>query len=76
MQNWHVLNVFMPATVTDVSKKEHYHFVADALVRRGYVVVIPDYIKYPDGRFPTFVEDIALATAWGCSMISLSMKWR
>lgn len=45
-------------------KKEHYHFVADALVRRGYVVVIPDYIKYPDGRFPTFVEDIALATAW------------
>ena len=51
-------------------KKEHYHFVADALVRRGYVVVIPDYIKYPDGRFPTFVEDIALATAWVKNNIS------
>lgn len=44
--------------------KEQHHFVADALVRKGYMVVIPDYIKYPDGRFPTFVEDIALAIAW------------
>lgn len=44
--------------------KEQHHFVADALVRKGYLVVIPDYIKYPDGRFPTFVEDIALAIAW------------
>lgn len=44
--------------------KEQHHFVADALVRKGYLVVIPDYIKYPDGRFPTFIEDIALAIAW------------
>ena len=44
--------------------KEQYHFVADGLTRKGYLVVIPDYIKYPDGKFPTFVEDIALATAW------------
>ena len=44
--------------------KEQYHFVADGLTRKGYLVVIPDYIKYPAGRFPTFIEDIALATAW------------
>lgn len=44
--------------------KEQYHFVADGLTRKGYLVVIPDYIKYPDGKFPTFVEDIALATSW------------
>ncbi len=44
--------------------KEQYHFVADGLTRKGYMVVIADYIKYPEGRFPTFVEDIALATAW------------
>lgn len=45
-------------------KKNHYHFVADALVRRGYLVVIADYIKFPEGRFPTFIEDIAQAVAW------------
>lgn len=44
--------------------KEQYHFAADGLIRKGYLVVIPDYIKYPEGQFPTFVEDIALATAW------------
>jgi acetyl esterase/lipase len=44
--------------------KEAYYFVADALTRHGYAVAIPDYIKYPDGVFPAFVEDIALAVAW------------
>ncbi|TDR22409.1 alpha/beta hydrolase [Marinicella litoralis] len=44
--------------------KEQYHFVADGLSRLGYMVVIADYIKYPEGRYPTFIEDIALATAW------------
>jgi acetyl esterase/lipase len=44
--------------------KEQYHFVADGLVRKGYMVVIPDYIKYPEGHFPVFIEDIALATSW------------
>jgi len=44
--------------------KEQHHFVADALVRKGYLVVIPDYVKYPEGRFPSFIEDIAQAIAW------------
>lgn len=45
-------------------RKSHYHFVADALVRKGYLVVIPDYSKYPQARFPAFVEDVALSLAW------------
>ena len=41
-----------------------YRFVAEALVKRGYVVVIPDYRVYPAVRFPSFIEDGARAVAW------------
>ncbi|MCB1843899.1 MAG: alpha/beta hydrolase [Halioglobus sp.] len=44
--------------------KEQYYFVADALTSAGYSVAIPDYVKYPQDRFPAFVEDIALSIAW------------
>ncbi len=44
--------------------KSLYYFVAQAFVERGYTVVIPDYVKYPQGRFPAFVEDGAQALAW------------
>jgi acetyl esterase/lipase len=44
--------------------KDTYTFVGDALTSRGYVVVIPDYRKYPDVRFPDFVYDGAEAVAW------------
>jgi len=45
-------------------KKGHYYFVADALTAAGYSVAIPDYAKYPQVQFPTFVDDVALAVAW------------
>ena len=45
-------------------KKEDYLFVAAALARRGFIIVIPDFRKYPDVRFPVFVEDGAKALAW------------
>jgi acetyl esterase/lipase len=41
-----------------------YRFVAAAFARAGYVVVVPDYRLYPQVRFPGFIEDSALATAW------------
>ncbi|MBU0723499.1 MAG: alpha/beta hydrolase [Alphaproteobacteria bacterium] len=41
-----------------------YKFVAEALVKRGYVVVIPDYRVYPAVRFPVFIEDGAKAVRW------------
>lgn len=47
-------------------RPDQYRFVADAFIRKGYTVVLPNYIKYPDenARYPQFVEDIAQATAW------------
>jgi len=44
-------------------RKEDYGFVASALTRSGYTVVIPDYRLYPEVRFPSFVEDGAAAVA-------------
>jgi acetyl esterase/lipase len=44
--------------------REQYEFVASTLVRRGYVVVIPDYRLFPDVRFPEFVNDAAEAMRW------------
>ena len=41
-----------------------YEFVADTLAREGFVVVIPDYAKYPEARYPDFQIDAALATRW------------
>lgn len=41
-----------------------FKFVAQALTSRGYVAMVPDYRLYPEVRFPDFVEDGALATAW------------
>lgn len=48
----------------DSGKKEQYAFFAKHYVEQGYIVVVPDYQKYPDVVFPTFVEDGALAVNW------------
>lgn len=48
----------------DSGKKAQYFFAANAFVKRGYTVVVPDYIKYPQGRFPSFIEDGAETFAW------------
>jgi acetyl esterase/lipase len=44
--------------------KRDYRLLADALTRRGFLVVIPDYRLYPAVRFPGWVEDAARAVAW------------
>lgn len=44
--------------------KAQYRFVAEALVRRGFVVVLPDYRLTPAVRFPDFVDDAAAAAVW------------
>ena len=79
-QPWQKLDIYSPHAQTknndkpvliffyggswDSGRKEMYYFIADAFVRRGYVVVIPDYLKYPEARFPVFIEDGAAAIAW------------
>lgn len=41
-----------------------YAFAGRALASRGFVVVIPDYRKVPQVRFPAFLEDGAEAVRW------------
>lgn len=41
-----------------------YAFAARALAKAGYVVVVPDYRKVPDVRFPAFIQDGAMAVHW------------
>lgn len=41
-----------------------YSFAARALTKEGFVVVVPDYRKVPEVRFPAFLEDGAEAIKW------------
>ncbi len=41
-----------------------YRFVAQSLTQAGFIVVIPDYRKYPDVTYPDFLYDTAHAIAW------------
>jgi len=47
-----------------MGQKSQYAFAGNTLAQQGYVVVIPDYRKYPDVKFPSFVDDAARAVAW------------
>jgi acetyl esterase/lipase len=44
--------------------KGAYRFVAEGLISKGFIAVLPDYRLYPAVRFPAFVEDGALAVRW------------
>ncbi|OYY91479.1 MAG: alpha/beta hydrolase [Sphingomonas sp. 28-66-16] len=44
--------------------REGYAFAGRALAAQGFVVVLPDYRKVPDVRFPAFVADGAEAMRW------------
>lgn len=44
--------------------KSDYRFMGTALAERGYVAVVPDYRKFPEVRFPVFIEDAARALVW------------
>lgn len=45
-------------------ERRDYRFVAHALARAGYTVVIPDYRLAPAVAFPAFLEDGAKALRW------------
>lgn len=68
-ENLPVLIFFYGGGYSDGSK-DTYLFLGDYFARKGYVVVIPDYSKYPQVKFPTFVEDSAKAVAWTKANIS------
>src|SRR6185312_13484382 len=44
--------------------RSDYRFAAEAFTSRGYVVVIPDYIKYPAAKYPAWQLDGAQAVVW------------
>ncbi len=44
--------------------REKYRFVAQTLTSQGYVVVIPDYRRYPQVLFPQMMQDSAAVVAW------------
>jgi acetyl esterase/lipase len=50
--------------------KADFEFIAAALTRAGFVVLIPDYRTYPEVVFPAFVEDGASAVAWAAENIA------
>ena len=73
------LDVYVPAKQKDTSKpvivffyggrwesgsKDMYAFIGNKLANQGFVTVIADYRKYPQVRFPVFVQDGAKALAW------------
>ena len=41
-----------------------YAFAARAYAKQGFVVVVPDYRKVPQVRFPAFLQDGAQAVKW------------
>lgn len=79
------LDVYVPGTDHDQARpvvvfiygggwtegsRDRYRFVASALAERGLITVIPDYRLHPEGAFPVFVSDAALAVAWTIREIS------
>jgi acetyl esterase/lipase len=44
--------------------RTEYSYAARPFVEAGYIVVLPDYRKVPEVRFPGFVEDGAAAVKW------------
>jgi acetyl esterase/lipase len=44
--------------------RRQYRPIGNALSRSGFVAVIPDYRKYPEVRFPAWVDDAARAIRW------------
>ena len=46
-------------------ERADYRFVAEALAARGVLTLVADYRLYPEVRYPEFLNDCALALAWG-----------
>ncbi len=78
-EDWQKLDLYIPIDAADQKKpiivffyggrwtdgsKNLYPFVGDLYAKNGYIVAIADYSKYPNVKFPSFVEDGAKATAW------------
>jgi len=61
---WPVAVFFYGGTWRDGERKD-YRFVGEALASRGILTLVADYRLYPSVKYPTFLEDSALAVAYG-----------
>ena len=46
-------------------ERAEYQFVGEALASRGVLTLVADYRLYPEVRYPDFLDDSALAVAYG-----------
>jgi len=56
--------IFLYGGEWQAGEKANYRFAGQALGSKGFIAVLPDYRIYPEGRFPMFVQDAALAVRW------------
>jgi acetyl esterase/lipase len=56
--------IFLYGGEWQAGEKANYRFAGQALSSKGFIAVLPDYRIYPDGKFPMFVQDAALAVRW------------
>ncbi len=56
--------VFLYGGRWQTGSREEYRLLGDALTGEGVVAVVPDYRRYPEVRFPVWVEDAARAVRW------------
>ena len=61
---WPVV-VFFYGGSWNSGERAEYKFVGEALASQGVLTLVADYRLYPEVRYPTFLEDSALALAWG-----------
>ncbi len=83
-EDYQKLNIYLPDKLSEktpviiflygggwsTGNKDQYKFVADAFTSEDYIFVIPDYVKYPEGKFPQFEYDTAKAISWVKNNIS------
>ena len=61
---WPVVVFFYGGSWNWGSRAE-YQFMGEALASRGVLTLVADYRLYPEVRYPAFLEDSALAVAYG-----------
>ena len=61
---WPVVVFFYGGSWTR-GERSDYRFVGEALASRGVLTLVADYRLHPEVRYPSFLEDSALALAWG-----------
>ena len=56
--------VFFYGGAWDHGRRQDYGWVGRALAAQGFLTIVPDYRLYPAVRYPSFIEDGALAVRW------------